>query len=338
MSAGGAGVARVLEKLATSVKDGNYYEAHQMYHSVCQRYLKQRKIASALQLLHQGAKNMLEHDQLGSAADLASRMLDVYDGEKLGVDDATRSRALDIFYDFPLRTEQCDQYVRNSLKWSAKFGEYPTGDPLMHHAIGSRYYKEKQYYDAEFHFLYGPSSSAAAYGHMAHDWSTEDYFPDAGYFILRAVVQYLALRKIHHAATAFEAFAKDLPADAKAQTVPFDKVAEFTVGKTPTPEVVVYKSSLVNFAQLLVLCAQMDAPAQFTVLRNEYRSVYSFDGFVVEMVEKIADVLFGLGPKRAANPFEDIMKSFFGGAPGGGAAPRAARPSIQSSIQNLDMD
>lgn len=33
---------------------------------------------------------MLEHDQLGSAADLAQRMLDIYETEKLKVDDKTR--------------------------------------------------------------------------------------------------------------------------------------------------------------------------------------------------------------------------------------------------------
>ncbi|TPX67187.1 hypothetical protein SpCBS45565_g03954 [Spizellomyces sp. 'palustris'] len=326
-TAGGGGVGRVLKKLAKSVQDGNYYEAHQMYHSVCQRYLKQKKFDDALELLHQGAKNMLEHDQLGSAEDLAQRMMDIYDSEGLKVDDKTRARVVDLFQDFPLRTEQCDQYVRMCLRWSGKHSACPAGDPLMHHAFGSRYYKEKQYYDAEYHFIYGTADSAKALGHMIWEWSGEGYFPDRGYFIARAVLQSLALKEIHHANITFETFIKDLKTnDPESKGIPLP----FKPTDASPPEVFLYKSSLINFTQFLLLCVQRKAGEQFASLKNQYRSVVGFDSFLVHMVEKIGEVFFGLGPKKVSNPLEDMMKSLF--------APPPSALGHSSPAQILEMD
>ena len=85
-----SGVNRVLQKIQASVQAGNYYEAHQMYHSVSQRFLKQKKISDAIDLVQDGAIQMLRHDQSGSALDLCSRMIDIFESFKLGVNDETR--------------------------------------------------------------------------------------------------------------------------------------------------------------------------------------------------------------------------------------------------------
>jgi hypothetical protein len=90
MSATTGGVSRVLLKLQKSVQEGNYYEAHQMYHSVSQRYLKQKKTADALNLLQEGARNMLLHGQINSGLDLFTRMLDVFESQAFDVNDETR--------------------------------------------------------------------------------------------------------------------------------------------------------------------------------------------------------------------------------------------------------
>ncbi|KAJ3015844.1 hypothetical protein HKX48_004348 [Thoreauomyces humboldtii] len=325
---GGGGVAKVLDKLAASVQDGNYYEAHQMYHSVCQRYLKQKKYASALELLHQGSKNMLQYNQIGSAADLAQRMLDLYESESLPVDATNRSRLLDVFQSFPLRTEQCDNYVRACIKWSGKHGNCPTGDQAMHHAIGSRYYKERQYYDAEYHFAYGTLDSARAWAHMAWEWSGEGYFPDRGYFLARIVLPYLALKKLSHATASFDTFVNDLSQNdpsLRGTTLPFS-----SADGSPSPDLAFYASSLINLCQLLLVVVQRDATTQFSTLKSHYRDVYAFDGYLNEMMDRIAVVWFDLGPKKMMNPLEDIMKSLFAGAP--------SAPAPRQQAQILEMD
>ncbi|KAJ3268199.1 hypothetical protein HK104_005440, partial [Borealophlyctis nickersoniae] len=289
-----------------------------MYHSVCQRHLKQKKVEDALELLHQGAKNMLAHDQVGSGTDLAQRLLDIYESEKMPVNDATRGRLLDLFQSFPVRTQACDDYVRSCLRWSSKFGTCPTGDPQMHHAFGSRYFKEKQYYDAEAHFVYGTLDSAKALGHM--DWECEfcetPYYakgegtkkepPGANTEAFPSSPQprYLALKKIQHASITFETFTKHLKSetpDAKGIPLPFNPSSS---GGDPTPEVSLYKSPFINFVQFLILCVQRDASDLFVNLRTQYRAVVASDSFLEQMVEVVADVFFDLGPKKPVNPFE----------------------------------
>ncbi|KAJ3052530.1 hypothetical protein HK097_006096 [Rhizophlyctis rosea] len=318
--AAGPGVEKTLQKLKKSVEDGNYYEAHQMYHSVSQRYLKQKKFDVALELLHQGAKNMVAHNQLGSAMDLVQRLIDVYDQENMDVNESTRGRLLDIFQEMPLQTQTCDEYVRLCIKWSARHGPCPQGDPLIHHAFGSRYYSVKQYYDAENHFIYGTLDSAKATGHMTWEWSGEGYHDDRGYFLLRSVLQYLALKKLAHATALFDIFTKLLITES-----PSDKSLplSFTPSSPSDPprgtEVALYKSSSINFAQFLILCVERGSPEHFITLRNQYRNVLSFDGWLGAVFEVVAEVWYDLGPKKPVNPFEDIMKSLFAPPPSGGS-------------------
>ncbi|KAI8908202.1 hypothetical protein DFJ77DRAFT_474159 [Powellomyces hirtus] len=321
-----AGVQRVLTKLSRSVSDGNYYEAHQMYHSICQRYLKQHNTAAAIHLLHQGALSMLAANQLGSAADLAQRLIDIYNDDHVPVDNASRSTLLDIFHAFPLKTEQCDVFVRNVVKWSARNSEFSVvGDPALHHAIASRYFKEGAYYDAEAHFVYGSTDSARAWGHMAAEWATQGYFPDKGYFVARAVLPYLAVGKIHHAALAFQTFVKDAALLTTADPAPTPLAFESADGMANAFDVHHYPSSaLLNLTQLLIIVVQRDAPTQFTQLRTKYNPILAFDPYLVELVEKIAEIYFDLGPKKYANPLEDMMKSLFGGATP--AAPSLGQP------------
>ncbi|KAJ3333004.1 hypothetical protein HDU76_012223 [Blyttiomyces sp. JEL0837] len=320
MAAAAGGVEKVLVKLAKSVEDGNYYEAHQMYHSVCQRYLKQKKPQDAISLVYSGALNLLKYNQIGSAADLAERMLDIYNSESLPVDDVNKSRLIEIFTAFPVRdnTYVLD-FVRSALRWSAKFGVCPTGDQQLHHVFGSRYFKEKEYYEAESHLLYGTLDSAKAAGHMAYEWSEEGYCTDKGYFIARIVLPLLAQKKMKKAKAAFDTYHKDLETKSPSDllgNVPFRPQVPGT--SEPPSEVPVFKHRLANFVSLLLIVVQRESADQFTAIKGEYRGSLDIDGYLHMLVDRIADVWFGLGPKKQPNIMEDLMKSLFAGPPPAG--------------------
>lgn len=70
------GSEKVLAKLHKSVEDGNYYEAHQMYLSLAQRYSKQDKVADSIALLSSGAELLLKHAQVGSGSELAMKLVE----------------------------------------------------------------------------------------------------------------------------------------------------------------------------------------------------------------------------------------------------------------------
>ncbi|KAJ1567621.1 hypothetical protein HK405_005361 [Cladochytrium tenue] len=322
-----AGVDKVLAKLEKSVSEGNYYEAHQMYHSVCQRHLKQHRTDAAIALVHAGALVLLRHSQVGSAADLASRMLDIYESEKLPLTDENKARIVDIFEAFPIAEDAyLADFLRSALKWTSSAGTCPTGDPALHHLFGSRFFKEQEYYDAENHLVHGTDASAKALGHLAFEWSEQGYCTDKGYFIARSVLQLLAQKKLRKACAAFESYRGDVESRRPAETtsVPFRAPADGPAAATTARNVPVFAHRLANFAGLLLIAVQREAADQFTVLRGEYRTALDVDDYLHLLVDRIAAVWFGLGPKKQPNLIEDLMKTMFSGPPPGPSRPALA--------------
>lgn len=136
-----SGVQKVLEKLKNNVANGDYYEAYQMYHSVSQRFIKQKKYSNAIELLVDGCKNMLQYNQHGSAIDLSERLIDIYELQGLGLCEITKTQLVDLFHHFPLDSSFCDTFVKLVIKWSIKHGQDPLGDAVLQHAFGAGYLK-----------------------------------------------------------------------------------------------------------------------------------------------------------------------------------------------------
>jgi hypothetical protein len=112
-----------------------------MYHSVSQRYLKQKKFQDAQELLFDGCQNMIQYEQFGSVIDLVERLLEVYDLQSLGLCDVTRLQLLNLFHRFPLGNSFCDTFVKLVLKWTSKHCNETHGDPLLNHAFGAGYFR-----------------------------------------------------------------------------------------------------------------------------------------------------------------------------------------------------
>ncbi|KAJ3096719.1 hypothetical protein HDU96_000678 [Phlyctochytrium bullatum] len=244
------------------------------------RYLKQQKTGDALSLLHAGAIQLLNYKQTGSGFDLAMRMVEVLQTDGLTLDDVNKgemdvnslmeARILEIFQAFPLDDEKYVQdYVRAIMRWSSKFGN-PAGDPALHHAFGSRFYKG----------IINLENSAKMAGKMAFEWSQQGYVRDGGYFITRLVLQYLAQKKLKYAYTCFENYlkaVKEAQPNAVEQTVVFRSVLDGTSAELP---VLVYPLS--NFTHLLLYTIQREAVDQFTLLRAQYRENLSIDDYLYQ--------------------------------------------------------
>ena len=56
--------ARVAEKIQQKIRDKEYYEAHQTYRALYQRFKAQSKESDALDLLYNGTLLLLEHHQV----------------------------------------------------------------------------------------------------------------------------------------------------------------------------------------------------------------------------------------------------------------------------------
>lgn len=151
------------------------------------------KYKECTELLTNGAMNLLKHQQYGSATDLCRRILEVYEAAGTEVNDASIAPFVQLFEHFDLQSTFAIEFVRETLRWSGKNGAHPAGDPYLQHIFGMRYFKAKDYYQAETHFVNGTVDSAKALGWMAFQWAEEGYPCDKGYFITRGVMMWESL-------------------------------------------------------------------------------------------------------------------------------------------------
>jgi len=216
--------------------------------------------------------------------------------------------------------------------WSAKFGEYPAGDPELHHVVGSLYAEEHEPYEAERHLLIGTKESAEVLTKMEYEWYKQDESHTAALYAARAVLPYLLVANVRAATTSYRAFVQRLTADN-----PGLSVENVSQGRS---EIRIFPSlPLLNFLGLLLLAVQKGSPDLFRQLKQKYGSHIAEVGAWDETLELIAEMYFGIQRPRQGNPLLDMMGSMFGGGGfGGGAAktPAVRRVEASPSAPGLD--
>ncbi|CAI7879192.1 unnamed protein product, partial [Closterium sp. NIES-54] len=132
---------QVQERLARRVKDGEFYEAQQLYKSLATRYASQFKYEDAMALLQSGACVQLEHGQVTSGVELALLLTDLLSSSETPCWEDSLERITAVYTSFPrssdpsgllsgeseeaarLRVDGCKRFLRAALKWSAQFPE-----------------------------------------------------------------------------------------------------------------------------------------------------------------------------------------------------------------------
>lgn len=61
-----AGSKKVIERLRAKIEDGSFYEAHQTYKALYQRFCAQGSEERAISLLLEGASTLLKHEQVNA--------------------------------------------------------------------------------------------------------------------------------------------------------------------------------------------------------------------------------------------------------------------------------
>lgn len=217
--------------------------------------------------------------------------------------------------------------VPTQPSWSSKLGEYPAGDPELHHVAGSLYAEEHEPYEAERHLLLGTRDSAEILTKMEYEWYKEDDSHTAAVYAARAVLPYLLVANVRAANTAYQTFASLLSADKGAGL----GVQDVSSGHA---DVRVFPSlPLLNFLGMLLLAVQRGSPELFRQLQTKYSSHLKEVGAWDESLELLAEMYFGIQRPRQSNPLMDMMGSLFGGGAGGmggmGGAGAGARPPVR---------
>ncbi|KAG0054785.1 hypothetical protein BGZ83_010461 [Gryganskiella cystojenkinii] len=312
------GTAKVLQKLEKSVGEGNYYEAHQMYRTVANRYVKAQNYKDAIDLLHSGSLLLLKHKQTGSGTDLALYLVEVYNLDKVPVSEESRDRIFDLAELMDAENSQRKSFLQSAISWSSSNGEYKNGDPLLHHFFGLIFWREKEYGQAESHLLVGTQESAEALGLVLYEWSELEPSHDKGAYLARGVLQELAMRNLRDANTVFKTFVERLPAS---------YLAESKSAPNGSKTIQTYKSPLLNLTQMTLLSCQTGNASIFKQIATKYKPVLAIDENFGDLMTAIGERFFGVRAPKQANMLADLMSSLFSGAPAGGPA----RPALDAA-------
>jgi hypothetical protein len=207
-----------------------------------------------------------------------------------------------------------EMLMRN--RWSAKCGEYPAGEPELHHVAGSLYAEEQEPYEAERHLTLGTKDSPEVFAKLEYEWYTQDESHTAAQYAARAVFPYLLVGNVRDAAKSLRLFTSRLTEANKGLSV--QDVS------SNSSDMRIYPSlPLLNFLGLLLLAVQKGSADLFKQLKSKYAPYIKEVGIWDEALTSVGEMYFGIQRPRQSNPLLDMMGGMFGG---GLAAPKQQQP------------
>lgn len=214
----------------------------------------------------------------------------------------------------------------DGCRWTSKFGEYPAGDPEIHHVAGSLYAEEHETYEAERHLVLGTKDSAEALFKMEYAWYKEDEAHTAPSYAARAILPYLLVGNVRAANSCYRLFASALTTDNPSLGVQDVATSSSDIRIIPS-------LPLFNFLGLLLLSIQRAAPEVYKGLLSRYATQINEAEDWAEPLEMIGEMYFQIQRPRQSNPLMDMMSGLFGGggAGGNGRQQQQRRPAIGKS-------
>ncbi|CAN6627138.1 golgi to ER traffic protein 4 [Trichomonascus vanleenenianus] len=299
-----AKLQKTIERTREKIESKQFYEAHQAVRTIAARYIRQKAYNDAIEVLYTAAKQLLEAGQPGSGSDLLLYMISVYHTAETPVDNESRARVSQLVQMFDPQEPTLTKIAQETTLWSSKFGESKYGDPRLHHVFGQVFAKAGDVNETEKHLLLGTADSVKVLAGFEFEWFLEnDDRTSAGQYIGRAVLGYLSTGNVSAAEGALGAFLEKFNADSSCPdpTEVLNDGAVFVYDSVP----------LLDFFQLLVLASRKGDKSLFIKLVTKYepqiRQVQPFG----QGIEQVAQVIFGIQPRRQTNILQEMMGSLF---------------------------
>ncbi|KAF2012696.1 DUF410-domain-containing protein [Aaosphaeria arxii CBS 175.79] len=310
------------------IAEGQFYEAHQQLRVIASRYVKQSNWPAATDILFQGAQSLLKAGQGGSGGDLCIFLLDVFHKGEIKPDAASKGKLLSLLRAFPKNEPTRKKFVNETIAWSSKLGEYPAGDPEIHHVAGSLYAEDLEPYDAERHLILGTKDSPETLAQLEYSWYEADESHTAPLYAARGVLPYLIIGNLRAANKFFLLFTSRLAQKANLS------VQEVS---TSSSDLRVYPSlPLLNFLGLILLAVERGEASLFRQLKSRYAShlkELNWD----EALDQLGEMYFGVKVPRQGNPMMDMLGNMFmGGGLGGGSGKKGGKPLTPAPAPGLD--
>ncbi|KAH6648830.1 DUF410 domain-containing protein [Truncatella angustata] len=317
-------IEKIITRLQSRIGEGSYYEAQQQCRVVAARYTKAANWDAAIDILYNVAQSLLKAGQGGSGGDLCVLLVDTYKQAELKPDASNKGKLLTCLRLFEAGEPTRKKFVGEMIGWSSKFGEFPAGDPELHHVAGSLYAEEHETSDAERHLVLGTKDSAEVLAKMEYEWFKEDDAHTAALYASRAILPYLLTANVRAANTAYRYFTSSLNQD-KGSAIGVQDVSSNSADIRIFPSI-----PLLNFLGLLLLAVQRGSADLYKQLTTKYASHIKEVEIWHEPLEMIAEMYFGIQRPRQSNPLMDMMSGLLGGGGGGAAAAGSRRPAVKA--------
>ncbi|KAI4127833.1 MAG: hypothetical protein LQ338_003013 [Usnochroma carphineum] len=306
-----AKIQKTIARQQEKISEGQFYEAHQQLRVIASRYVKSESWDAAIDLLYGGALALLKAGQGGSGGDLAIFFVDVLGKAGKGVGVGEKSKLLTILRAFPTREPTKKRFVTDMISWSSRVGEYPLGDPELHHVAGSIFAEECEPYDAERHLALGTKDSPEQLAKCEFEWYSQDEPNTAALYAARAIFPYLLVGNLRSANKAHLIFTSCLNSSNKSVSV--QEVSSKSSDMRVYPIL-----PLLNFLGLLLLAIPRGGSDLYKQLARHYAPHVKEVGVWDDALAQIGEMYFGIKIPRQGNPLFDMMGSmmgFGGGSP-----------------------
>ncbi|TAQ85054.1 hypothetical protein B7494_g6611 [Chlorociboria aeruginascens] len=324
-----AKIEKIIVRLQEKTAEGQYYEAQQQTRVVAARYQKQENWTAAIDILFNVAQSLLKAGQGGSGGDLGLFLIEIYKQAELKPDSSNKGKLLTLLRLFDSEEPTRKKFINEMIIWSGKCGEYPAGEPELHHVAGSLYAEEHDAYEAERHLTLGTKDSPDVLTNLEYEWYRQDDSHTAALYAARAVFPYLLTGNLRDASKSLHLFTSKLTEENKSLGVQ-------DVGSNGSDLRIYPSLPLLNFLGLLLLAVQKGQADIFRQLKTKYATHIKEVGIWDEALLSVAEIYFGIQRPRQGNPLFDMMGSMFGGG-GGAAKPKPKRVGASTPVpEGLD--
>jgi len=270
------------KRLEGQIQDGDAYGALQTYKTFYARSLKKGDWQVAIDLCRSGSVASLKAQHISAGSELASLLVEALVESKVEQTDEINGLIFQVLDAFSLVNDQKEsakalgRVLKACISWSSvkQGGRYEKGDPQFHLYSAKAKTKAGDYAGASTHYLHAKEPKLHA--EFLYEWSTHGYAKERENFVVRAVLQLLALENMKDANIVFERY----------QEICTEKKTKLS------------NSPLMNFTAYLLKTLERDAYPLFQLLRDKYASSLKRDPSFQMYLDRIQDRYFGVKPQK----------------------------------------
>ncbi|CAI4229813.1 unnamed protein product [Auanema sp. JU1783] len=326
---------RLEGKAEECVQKEDYYEAHQIYRTLCFRYKNSKSFSDLLRVSYNGSMTLLKKKQFESGVDMGCLFV-----EALIVSDtkptAENIEKIIMFLEMQLEMEKeatdaglaikrfrvaTDKFISDAVKWSQQHSRNPReaahGTDALNKSLAETFSKFDDIERARTHYLL--SEDAEGFSRFLIASLSKFGEPDEhDLFIALAVLQLLCLKRAKTAWTLFTHYIGNSPVG---------------YGELPC------KYPLINFIWLLLLAVPKRNSATFCDLVNKYTPSLDRDPQYKPLLDKIGKVFFKISEPGAAGGFlGNMLRGLMGGERAAEEQFRASDVEFEDDVMIVDED